>query len=60
MPDMDAKKPPLGLKPRWLHDWERTIAIVEAIERYSNAGMVIPKEWISELKERLVNNLREE
>ncbi len=57
---MDVQKPPLGLKPKWLHEWERTIAIVEAIERYSNAGMVIPKEWISELKERLVNNQREE
>ena len=53
---MDIKKPPLGLKPRWIHDWERMVEITEAIERYVHAGKAIPKDWISELKELLLTN----
>lgn len=51
---MDVQKPPLGLTPRRIHNWERMIAIIEAIERYSYADMVIPKEWVSELKDLLL------
>jgi len=42
-------KPPLGLKPKWVHDDQRKIEILQAIERYNIAGIAIPKEWQEEL-----------
>lgn len=45
------KKPPLGLKPKWVHDEERKLEILDAIERYSEAEKSIPKEWVIELRE---------
>lgn len=42
------KKPPLGLKPKRIHDLERSVEIREAIERYSKFGKEIPEEWIKE------------
>ena len=56
---MDVQKPPLGLMPRQIHNWNRKIAIIEAMERYSNVGMVIPKEWVSELKELVLTKSEE-
>lgn len=44
-------KPPIGLKPRWLHDSSRASEILDAIERYTDANMSIPKAWIAELKD---------
>ena len=43
--------PPLGLKPRKIHDRDRMNEIISAIERYSEALMPIPKEWTIELRE---------
>ena len=45
------QKPPIGLKPRWLHDSSRASDILDAIERYTDANMSIPKSWIVELKD---------
>lgn len=42
--------PPLGLKPRKIHDRDRMNEIISAIERYSEATMPIPKEWTDELR----------
>ena len=47
----EIKKPPLGLKPRWIHEQQRRQEIISAMERYSNADVPIPMEWIEELKE---------
>lgn len=47
------KKPPIGLMPRWVHDMQRAVDLVNAIDRYANAGMSIPKEWIDELKDKV-------
>lgn len=47
------EKPPLGLKPRWLHDSCRITDILNAMERYVDSNMPIPKVWIEELKELL-------
>jgi hypothetical protein len=44
-------RPPLGLKPKWLHDSERKIDIIEAMERYAKVKKPIPIEWIDELKQ---------
>lgn len=47
----EIKKPTLGLEPRWVHDSRRAQEILEAIERYTDANMSIPKIWIEELKD---------
>ncbi len=41
-------KPPLGLKPRWLHNEERSVDLAKAIMRYIDAGVALPDEWIDE------------
>lgn len=40
-----------GIQPRKIHDMSRLKEIVDAMKRYSNAGMVIPFEWIEELED---------
>ena len=45
----NSSKPPLGLTPRWLIEEQRTIAILEAMHRYTVAGLPIPEEWTDEL-----------
>ena len=47
----EPKKPPLGLKPRGIHDDERECDIRDAINRYIYEKMDIPYEWIAELWE---------
>lgn len=47
--------PPLGLKPKWIHDAQRIREIFEAMERYSDAEKPIPREWIDELRELVTN-----
>lgn len=44
-------KPPIGLTPRWIRDMERFEEIISAMERYSEAGVPIPIEWIEEVDE---------
>lgn len=46
-----SKRPPIGLKPRYIHDHERYIEICGAIQRYYDAGKKIPVEWIEEYNE---------
>ena len=41
-------RPPIGLKPKFIHDQERQIAIIDAINRYLEAGKSPPKEWVLE------------
>ena len=48
-----ATKPPLGLRPKRIADWQRRTEIVEAMERYGKAGKEIPEQWFDELKELL-------
>lgn len=57
--EMEIKitKPPLGLVPREVHELERIKDIVDAIERYTAANMLIPKRWVEELKELLAKYL---
>ena len=43
--------PPLGLKPRYVHDSERLKDIISAMERYSKVSKPIPGVWIDELKD---------
>lgn len=49
----NIKKPPIGLKPKYIWECERKLEIFEAMRRYSDAQMPIPIEWIEELKNLL-------
>jgi len=46
-----AAKPPIGLKPRHLHDTARIKDIYAVMGGYIDAGKKIPKEWTTELYE---------
>lgn len=48
---MSESKPPLGLMPKWVHDAKRAEDILDAIERYTDENMSIPKSWVKELKD---------
>ena len=45
--------PPIGITPKKIHDLMRMHEILDAMERYSEANVVVPIEWITELKELL-------
>ena len=42
------RKPPLGLMPKNIWEIRRIWKISEAIDRYLEAGMKIPAEWVDE------------
>jgi len=42
--------PPVGLKPKKLHDQERLIEIIDAMYRYVSTNNVIPAEWFAEVQ----------
>jgi len=44
-------KPPLGVRPRSIAEWQRALEITDGMKRYNAAGIHIPKEWIDELSE---------
>lgn len=46
-----GEKPPIGIKPRYIHDEERKQEIMDAMVRYSNAFKPIPVEWLDELRD---------
>lgn len=43
--------PPLGLIPKFVRDRERAREILEAMQRYVDAGQPIPRAWLKELSE---------
>jgi len=47
------EKPPLGLKPRFIHDQQWANEIGGAIIRRLEAGYPIPIEWVEEYNELL-------
>lgn len=44
-------RPILGIKPKCIHDQERLEEILKAIDRYREAELKIPDEWIIECQE---------
>jgi hypothetical protein len=46
--DSKSKKPPIGLRPKFLANEDRMKEIQEAITRYMDANMPIPTDWIEE------------
>jgi len=51
--ESEMKKPPLGLKPKWIHDRDRALEILDAMGRYIEDGVKVPSEWFEELNEIL-------
>ncbi len=45
------KKPPIGLVPKFIRQEQRLKEVKEAINRYFEAGLEIPTEWIEEYNE---------
>ncbi len=44
----EANKPPLGLKPKYIHDGQRISEIEAAFERYIIEDKEIPSVWVKE------------
>ncbi|MBD3262449.1 MAG: hypothetical protein GF334_12425 [Candidatus Altiarchaeales archaeon] len=44
-------KPPLGVKPKWIHDKERLHELFNAILRYAEERKPIPESWASEVND---------
>jgi hypothetical protein len=51
------QKPPLGLMPRWLADEKRLADVDAALQRYKDANLELPGEWLWE-RQDLLENLR--
>ncbi len=51
------QKPPLGLMPRWLADEKRLADLDAALQRYRDANLEPPGEWLEE-RHDLVDSLR--
>lgn len=45
----DLKKPPLGIMSKRMHDKFRTLEVLDAIRRYTEAGLMYPQEWLTEV-----------
>ena len=50
------KKPPIGLKPKFIHRKERINDILDAMERYTKSECLVFPEWIDELRELINDN----
>lgn len=50
---VSSEKPPLGIKPRFILDEYRRVEILEAIDRFIDAGEPINIAWIEEYNEIL-------
>ena len=48
---MNHKKPPIGLKPKWVADLQRLREVQRALVRYYETEQAIPIEWIEEYNE---------
>lgn len=46
---VSRSRPPIGLKPENLHQQQRALDILEAMERYIHVRKPIPKDWFIEL-----------
>lgn len=42
------KKPPIGLRPRWIAEEQRLVEIAAAMARFLEADEPIPQEWNEE------------
>lgn len=50
------RKPPIGLKPKYIWEQERLGEICDAVIRYYNEGLQIPIAWIEEYNELVIKS----
>lgn len=48
---MKEEKPPIGIKPREIHNQERALELSAAVHRYIAANKMVPREWLLELSD---------
>lgn len=58
VPPPERRKPPLGARPRYIHEELRRRELREAIAGYMQDGLEVNPEWVSEYNE-LVRRLKE-
>ena len=46
-----TERPPIGVRPRYVHDQSRLSELFQAVLRYMTSGCAIPQEWIEEIDE---------
>lgn len=49
--EMKETKPPIGIKPRKIHNQERALELCAAVHRYIAANKTVPREWLLELSD---------
>lgn len=49
-------KPPIGLKPKHVHEYHRINAITKAILDYYCVAKSVPREWVDELGQIVCDN----
>ena len=47
-------RPPIGLSPEYVWRWSRVVEISRAIVRYEDASKTVPREWVDEMRVRLM------
>ena len=52
-----TQKPPIGLKPKYIHDSERFQEVCLAIARYYKKSFPIPVEWIEEYNQLVTQEM---
>jgi len=55
--DQVPRKPPIGLRPRFVAEAARCQEILDAIKRYQDAKAQVPDEWLSEFDELMRGQL---
>ena len=55
-----ASKPPLGLRPRYLHDEERLTELRDCIDRHTDGRYPIQLEWVIEYNELVTKYTKHE
>ena len=43
--------PPIGIKPRRIHDLQRLTELFAAVLRYMEAEKKVPEEWVDEIRD---------
>lgn len=51
---MNNKKPPIGIQPKFIWEVQRIEDLVSAMNRYINAGLEIPVEWVENYNELII------
>jgi len=54
------KLPPLGLTPKWFWQGQRITEIIKALDRYIQAELEIPIEWVEQYNELVAEIKTEE